>query len=87
MYGFHIHIARKTCTLRFKGSLYIVISPIFVIFLFSLHLTSSSNKTSVYSMEHIPEVKKNHHSMFSRRLNLPGVHMFDDPLFFPAPIF
>ena len=51
MYGFHIHIARKTCTLRFKGSLYIIMNPIFVIFLFSLHVTSSSNITSVYSVE------------------------------------
>ena len=58
MYGFHIHIARKTCTLRFKGSLYIVMSRIFVIFLCSLHVTSSSNITSVYSVEHIPGAKK-----------------------------
>ena len=59
MYGFHIHIARKTCTLRFKGSLYIVMNPIFVIFfIFSLHVKSSSNITSVYSVEHIPGVKK-----------------------------
>ena len=39
MYGFHIHIARKMCTLRFKESLYIVMNPIFVIFLFSLPLS------------------------------------------------
>ena len=58
MYGFHIHIARKTCTFRFKGSLYIVMNPIFVIFLFSLHVTSSSNITCVYSVKHIPVVKK-----------------------------
>ena len=64
MYGFHIHKARKTCTLRFKGSLYIVISPIFVIFLFSLHVTSSSNITSVYSVEHIPGVKKQSQHVF-----------------------
>ena len=51
MYGFRIHIARKT-------SLYIVMNHIFVIFLFSLHVTSSSNITSVYSVEHIPGVKK-----------------------------
>ena len=42
-------------------------------------------------MEHIPGVKKNNHNMSSRKLNLPlkiqGVHMFDDPLFFPAPYF
>ena len=59
MYGFDIHIARKPCTLRCNGSLYIVMNPIFVIFiLFLLHVTSSSNITSVYSMEHIPGVKK-----------------------------
>ena len=57
MYGFHIHIARKTFTLRYKGSLYIVMNPIFVIFLFSLHVTSSNNITSVYSVVHIPGVK------------------------------
>ena len=76
MDGFHIHIARKTCTLRFKGSLYIVLSPIFVIFLFSLHVTSSSNITSVYSVEHIPGVKKQ-----------SQIDMFDEPIFFTAPIF
>ena len=42
-------------------------------------------------MEHIPGVKKNNHSMSSRKLNLQliiqGVHMFDDPLFIPAPKF
>ena len=64
MYGFHIHIARKTCTLRFKGSLYIVMNPIFFIFLFSLHITSSSNITSVYSVEHIPGVKKQSRHVF-----------------------
>ena len=65
MYGFHIHIARKTCTLRFKGSLYIVMSPIFVIFfIFSLHVTSSSNITSVYSVAHIPGVKKQSQHVF-----------------------
>ena len=58
MYGFHIHLAPKTCTMRFKGSLSIVMNPIFVIFLFSLHVTSPSNITSVYSVEHIPGVKK-----------------------------
>ena len=91
MYGFLIHIARKTCTLTFKGSLYIIMNAIFVIFLFSLHVTTSSNITSVYSMEHIPGVKKNNHNMSSRKINLPliiqGVHMFDDPLFFAALIF
>ena len=57
--GFHIHIARKTCNLGFKKSLYIIMNPIFVnLFYFSCYLTSSSNITSVYSMEHIPEVKK-----------------------------
>ena len=90
MYGFHIHIARKKCTLRFKGSLYIVMNPIFVIFLFSLHITSSSNITSVNSVEHIPGVKEQS-QMSSRKLNLPlkiqGVHMFDEPIFFTAPIF
>ena len=65
MYGFPIHIARKTCTLRFKGSLYIVMNPIFVILLlFSLHVTSSSNITSVYSVEHIPAVKKQSQHVF-----------------------
>ena len=67
-----------------------MMKPIFVIFLFSLHVTSSSNITSVYSMEHIPAVKKKD-NMSSRKLNLPPIiqreHMFDDPLFFPAPIF
>ena len=63
---------------------------IFFIFLyFSLHVTFSSNMTSVYSMEHIPGIKKNNHIMSSRKLNLPliiqGVHMFDDPLFFSSP--
>ena len=63
MYGFHIHIARKMCTLRFKG--HIVMNPIFVIFfLFSLHVTSSSNITSVYSAEHIPGVKKQSQHVF-----------------------
>ena len=57
MHGFHIHIARKTCTLRFKGSLYIIMNPIFVC-VFSLDVTSSSNITSVYSVEHILGVKK-----------------------------
>ena len=42
-------------------------------------------------MEHIPGVKKNNHSMSSRKLNLPliiqGVHMFDDPLFFQPEYF
>ena len=78
MYGFHIHIARKT---RFKGPLYIVMN---------LHVTSSSNITSVYPVEHIPGVKNNH-NMSYRKLNLPlkiqGVHMFDEPIFFTAPIF
>ena len=48
------------CTLGLKGSLYIIMSPIFVIvfYLFSCYITSSSNITSVYSMEHIPGVKK-----------------------------
>ena len=65
MYGFHIHTARKTCTLRFKGSVYIVMNPIFVIFfIFSLHVTSSSNITSVYSVEHIPGVKKQSQHVF-----------------------
>ena len=65
MYGFHIHIARKTCTLRFKGSLYIVMNPIFVIFfIFSLHVTSFNNITSVYSVEHIPRVKKQSQHVF-----------------------
>ena len=64
MYGFYIHIARKTCTLRFKGSLYIVMNPIFVIVLFLLHVTSSSNITSVYSVEHIPGVKKQFQHVF-----------------------
>ena len=58
MYGFYIHTARKTCTLRFKGSLYIIMNPIFVIFSFSLHVTSSSKITSVYPVEHIPGFKK-----------------------------
>ena len=60
MYGFHIHMARRTCTLRFKGSLYIVMNPIFVIFLFSLHVTSSSNITSVYSVDTYLELNNNH---------------------------
>ena len=65
MYGFQIHIARKMCTLRFKGSLYIVMNPIFVgIFLILLHVTSSSNITSVYSVEHIPGVKKQSQHVF-----------------------
>ena len=67
MYCFHIHIARKMGTLRFKGSLYIVINPIFVFVLFSLHVTSStcfSNITSVYSVEHIPGVKKQSQHVF-----------------------
>ena len=64
MYGFHIHIARKTCTLRFKGSLYIVMSSIFVIFLILLHVTSRSNITSVYSVEHIPGVEKQSQHVF-----------------------
>ena len=59
MYGFHIHIAREKCTLRFKGSLYIIMNPIFVIFIsFPCHVASSSNTTSVYSVEHLPGVKK-----------------------------
>ena len=90
MYGFHIQIARKTCTLRYKGSLYIVMNLIFVNFYFSLHVTSSSNITSDYSVEHIPGVKNNH-NVSSRKLNLPlkiqGVHMFDEPIFFTAPIY
>ena len=65
MHGFHIHIARKTCTLRFKWSLYIVMTPIYVIFfLFSLHVTSSSNITSFYAVEHIPGVKKQSQHIF-----------------------
>ena len=64
MYGFHIHIARKTCTLIFKGSLYIVMNFIFVIFLFLLHVTSRSNITSVYSVEHIPGVEKQSQHVF-----------------------
>ena len=91
MYGFHIHIARKTFTLRFKRLLYIVINPIFAIFLLSLHVTSSNNITSVYSVEHIPGVKKKNHNISFRKLNLPfeiqGVHMFDKAIFFTGPIF
>ena len=64
MHVFYIHIARKTCTLRFKGSLYIVMNPIFVIFLFSLHVTSSRNITSVYSVKHIPGVEKKSQHVF-----------------------
>ena len=59
MYGIHIHIARKTCTLRFKGSLYIIINPIFF-----FHVTSSSNITSVYSVELIPGHKKQSQHVF-----------------------
>ena len=58
MYGFYIHISRKTCTLRYKGSLYIIMNPIFFIFLFSLHVTSSCNITSVYFVEHIPGARE-----------------------------
>ena len=64
MYGFHIHIARTTCTLKFKGSLYILMNPIFVIFLCSLLVTSSSNITSFYSVKHIPGVKKQSQHVF-----------------------
>ena len=45
----------EACILRFKGSLYI---------LFSLHVTSSSNITSVYSMEHIPGVNQQSQHVF-----------------------
>ena len=65
MYDFHIHIARKKCTLRLKGLLYIVTNPIFFIFLFSLYVTSFSNITSVHSVEHIPGVKKQSQHVFS----------------------
>ena len=72
MYGSYIHIARKTCTLRFKGSSYIVMDPIFFIFLFSLYVASSSKITSVYSVEQNTYLElKNNHNMFSRKLNLP----------------
>ena len=58
--------------------------------LFSLHVTSYSNITSVYSVEHIPGVKKTI-TISSRKLNLTlkmqGVHMFDGPIFFLALIF
>ena len=63
--SFHIHIARKTCNLGFKKSLYIIMNPIFVnlfYVLVSCYITSSCNITSVYFMEHIPGVKKNNHS-------------------------
>ena len=63
----------------------------FISILFSCYIVSSSNITSVYSMEHIRGVEKNNHIMSSRQLNLPlviqEVRKFDDPLFFPAPIF
>ena len=64
MYCFYMHIARKTCTLRFKGSSYIVMNPIFVKKIFSLHVTASSSITSVYSLEHIPGVKKQSQHIF-----------------------
>ena len=63
MYGFHIHIARKMCTLRFKRS-YCNEPHICYFFLFSLHVTSSSNITSVHSAEHIPGVKKQSQHVF-----------------------
>ena len=59
--GFHIHIARKMSTLGFKWSLYIMMNPIFFFFLIFCYITSSSNIASVYSMEHIPGVKKHVH--------------------------
>ena len=54
-------------------------------FLFSCYITSSSNITNVYSMEHIPEVK----NMSTRKFNVPltYVHMFDDPLFLQPQYF
>ena len=85
MNGFVRHIARKTCTLQFKGSLYIVMNPTFVLFFI---FTSRNILTSVYSLEHIPGVKKQSQNT---KLNLPlkiqGVHMFDEPIFFTVPIF
>ena len=57
--GSHIHIARKTCNLGFKKVIIYYNKPLICYsILFSCYITSSSNITSVYSMEHIPVGKK-----------------------------
>ena len=57
--GSHIHISRTTCNSGFKKVIiYYNETHICYSILFSCYITSSSNITSVYSMEHILGVEK-----------------------------